>query len=76
MSRSRMAFALATIAGALGLVLSAREAQAQEYFGMNQVQYDHFDWKVMETEHFLIHYYPSERTAVFDAAPGGTAQPS
>ncbi len=67
-SRSRMPIALALSAGALGLLLSAPAAQAQEYFGMNQVQYDHFDWKVMETEHFLIHYYPSEQTAVYDAA--------
>jgi Tol biopolymer transport system component len=66
--RYRSAIALAFTAGALGLALSAESAQAQEYFGMNQVQYDHFDWKVMETEHFLIHYYPSEQTATYDAA--------
>src|SRR5690349_21333036 len=68
MFRSRSGLALAFAAGAIGLALSARGAQAQEYFGQNQVQYDHFDWKVMETEHFLIHYYPSEQTAVYDAA--------
>jgi hypothetical protein len=43
-------------------------AGAQEYFGQNQIQYDHFDWKVLETEHFLIHYYPVEEQAVYDAA--------
>ncbi|HEX6534218.1 MAG TPA: hypothetical protein VF041_06450 [Gemmatimonadaceae bacterium] len=41
---------------------------AQAYFGKNQVQYSHFDWQVIETEHFLVHYYPSERTAALDAA--------
>ncbi|MBX6333023.1 MAG: PD40 domain-containing protein [Gemmatimonadaceae bacterium] len=41
---------------------------AQAYFGKNQVQFRHFDWQVLETDHFLIHYYPSERTAAVDAA--------
>ena len=68
MFRSRSGFVLALAAGAIGLAVGARKGQAQEYFGQNQVQYDHFDWKVMETEHFLIHYYPSEQTAVYDAA--------
>jgi Tol biopolymer transport system component len=42
--------------------------QAQTYFGQNQVQYDHFKWTVLETEHFLVHYYPEERVAAMDAA--------
>ena len=36
---------------------------AQNYFGQNQVQYDKFKWKILETEHFLIHYYPEEERA-------------
>ena len=66
--RLRLVPALALSALSLGLALVAPQAQAQEYFGQNQVQYDQFDWKVMETEHWLIHYYPSEQTAVYDAA--------
>jgi hypothetical protein len=31
---------------------------AQMYFGQNQVQYDKFRWRVIETDHFLVHYYP------------------
>ena len=31
----------------------ARAARAQNYFGQNQVQYDKFDWQIIETEHFL-----------------------
>jgi hypothetical protein len=27
------------------------------YFGRNKVQYENFDWKVLETEHFDIYYY-------------------
>jgi len=30
---------------------------AQGYFGQNQVQYEHFKWRVLETDHFQIHYY-------------------
>src|SRR6266550_925093 len=46
----------------------ASRLQAQQYFGTNQVQYKHFKWRVLETEHFLVHYYPEERAAVMDAA--------
>ena len=46
----------------------ASPLSAQGYFGKNQVQYKHFDWKVIETEHFLVHYYSDERAAAMDAA--------
>jgi hypothetical protein len=52
----------------MGSLVSANPLRAQSYFGKNQVQYRHFDWQVIETEHFLVHYYPSERTAAVDAA--------
>src|SRR6476619_572097 len=44
------------------------QLEAQQYFGQNQVQYKHFKWRVLETEHFLVHYYPEELKAVVDAA--------
>jgi Tol biopolymer transport system component len=56
---------LAAIAAMLAI---APHADAQFYFGQNQVQYDSFDWKVIETDHFLVHYYPGEETAARDAA--------
>ena len=56
---------LAALGAALALPTSAG---AQGYFGQNQVQYDQFKWKVLETEHFLVHYYPEEREAAVDAA--------
>ena len=34
-----------------------QQAEAQ-YFGRNSVQYEDFDFKVLKTEHFDIHYYP------------------
>ena len=55
----------------LGLALAVAVAgplEAQDYFGQNQVQYTHFDWHQLETDHFLIYYYPVERPAAMDAA--------
>jgi WD40 repeat protein len=46
----------------------ASPVRAQSYFGQNQVQYDQFEWRVKETEHFLIYYYPEESEATLDAA--------
>jgi Tol biopolymer transport system component len=49
------------------LAALAPAAQAQ-YFGRNKVQYDDFDFRVLETEHFDIYYYPEEEQGVRDAA--------
>jgi hypothetical protein len=50
------------------LVLCATRLDAQQYFGQNQVQYRHFDWQVIETEHWLVHYYPGEKEGAMAAA--------
>ena len=50
------------------LLVSASPVSAQRYFGQNQVKYRYFRWRVLETEHFLIHYYPEEKLPVHDAA--------
>jgi hypothetical protein len=39
-----------------------------QYFGRNKVQWEKFDWRVLKTEHFDVHYYPAEEQAVRDAA--------
>ena len=44
---------------ALTLGLPAR-ADAQ-YFGRNKVQYDKFEFKILDPEHFDIYYYPAEK---------------
>ncbi|MDH3216565.1 MAG: BamA/TamA family outer membrane protein [Candidatus Krumholzibacteria bacterium] len=31
-----------------------------QYFGQNKVRYDNFDFKILETEHFEIYFYPEE----------------
>ncbi len=37
-------------------------------FGKNKVHYKTFDWSVINTEHFDIHFYEEERQAALDAA--------
>src|SRR6476469_3892920 len=44
-----------------------RESFAQ-YFGRNKVTYERFHWQILKTEHFDIHFYPEEETAVREAA--------
>ncbi len=51
---------------AAGLVGAAETAQAQ-YFGRNKVQYDRFNFRSFETEHFRIYYYPEAEQAARDA---------
>jgi Tol biopolymer transport system component len=41
---------------------------AAQYFGQNKVQYRAFDFQVLKTEHFDIHYYPEAEAAARDAA--------
>ncbi len=45
--------------------LLAVNANAQ-YFGRNKVQWEHFDFKVLQTEHFDIYYYDREADVVND----------
>jgi len=57
----RFAVALALLAGA------PAPLPAQYYFGQNKVQYRTFDFEVIRTEHFDIHFYPEARAAAMDA---------
>jgi hypothetical protein len=52
---------LAPLVGLALLILPAT-AEAQ-YFGSNKVQYEHFDFKVLQTDHFDVYFYPNEREA-------------
>ena len=49
------------------LVCSSQLVEAQ-YFGRNKPRYETFDFHVMKTAHFEVHYYPEEEVAVRDAA--------
>jgi hypothetical protein len=42
------------------LTLAAQGAHAQYPFGKNKVIYDPKDWKILETPHLEIYYYPDE----------------
>jgi hypothetical protein len=39
-----------------------------QYFGRNKVHYDRLDFRVLQTEHFDVHYYDEEAEAVQHAA--------
>jgi Tol biopolymer transport system component len=55
------------VLSALVLFLLTPVAQAQ-YFGRNKVQWENFDFKVLQTEHFDIYYYEQEADVVQDIA--------
>ncbi|MGA1361014.1 MAG: hypothetical protein ACO32Z_07495, partial [Gemmatimonadaceae bacterium] len=42
----------------LALSLAAPAGAQGGYFGQNHVQFRTFEWQVLTTEHFDIHYYP------------------
>lgn len=37
-----------------------------QYFGRNKVQYDEFEFRVIETRHFDIHFYPEKEDVIED----------
>jgi hypothetical protein len=45
---------------ALASLLTVATPSSAQYFGQNKVQYDEFDFEVLETDHFDIYYYPVE----------------
>ena len=51
-----------------GLTLVGTPTAQAQYFGQNKVQYDQFDFRTLETEHFVFYFYPEEERAVRDAA--------
>ncbi|MEM9998560.1 MAG: hypothetical protein AAF809_12740, partial [Bacteroidota bacterium] len=54
---------------ALALCAPPAVAQYGFSFGRNKVQYEDFDWHVIETEHFDVYYYPEmEELAEYGAA--------
>ena len=57
-----------TLAAVLALTTWGAGPLAAQYFGQNKVQYRNFDFKIIQTEHFEVYYYPEERAAALDAA--------
>jgi Tol biopolymer transport system component len=61
----RMSIA-ATLVSAIALT-AAPSASAQ-YFGRNKVQHKQFEFEVLTTEHFQVHFYPEARAAAEETA--------
>src|SRR5687768_11611642 len=57
--RSRLTVLLVAL-----ISLGIAATSSAQYFGRNKVQYERFDFKVLNTEHFDIYYYPEEEEAV------------
>jgi Tol biopolymer transport system component len=66
LDRARVVAGGILVSATLGSTLLPQPAEAQ-YFGRNKVQYENFDFQVLKTEHFDIHYYPEAREAVEEA---------
>src|SRR5688500_7293451 len=60
MRKFRSALLVATFLFSLAPTLQA------QYFGRNKVQWESFDFKVLQTEHFDIYYYEQEADVVHD----------
>ncbi|MGI9627455.1 MAG: peptidase S9 [Longimicrobiales bacterium] len=65
--RHRLGRALGWTGAAL-LLLSLPVPAAAQYFGRNKVQYEEFDFQVLTTDHWEIHYYPEADRAIEDIA--------
>jgi Tol biopolymer transport system component len=52
-------------------ICSLPTAVEGQYFGRNKVQFDDFDFRTLESDHFTWHYYPEEREGVMDAVRMG-----
>ncbi|HEX9705412.1 MAG TPA: BamA/TamA family outer membrane protein [Gemmatimonadales bacterium] len=62
-----MKIILRSFALVVGLACLTRSAEAQ-YFGRNKVQYETFEFKVLQTEHFRVFFYPAGQDAAEQAA--------
>jgi hypothetical protein len=59
---------LVRAASAYLVLLAAVPSADAQYFGRNKVQYEKYDFHVMDTDHYDIHFYPAESLATKDAA--------
>jgi Tol biopolymer transport system component len=65
--RRSMKYAAATATFVMLQLLGLQTSEAQ-YFGRQKVQYEDFAWRVLDSNHFNIHFYPEEQAATEDAA--------
>jgi Tol biopolymer transport system component len=50
------------------LAAAAPSMVEAQYFGRNKVQYQTFDFRVLSTQHYDLHFYPAESLATYDAS--------
>ncbi|MGH9258115.1 MAG: peptidase S9 [Vicinamibacterales bacterium] len=50
------------------IALTAAPPASAQYFGRNQVQHKQFEFAVLTTEHFQVHFYPEARDAAEETA--------
>ncbi|MDL1876129.1 hypothetical protein FBQ85_13295 [Cytophagia bacterium CHB2] len=65
-TRPARIFAIITLS--LALLHGIGQSQPGYQFGQNKVQYKNFNWQVLRTAHFEVHYYPEAAEAAQDAA--------
>ena len=56
------------VLGALVFLFATFTPVEAQYFGRNKVQYDDFDFEVLTTDHFHIHYYPEAGVVIEDVS--------
>ncbi|HUE95712.1 MAG TPA: basic secretory protein-like protein, partial [Longimicrobiaceae bacterium] len=64
----RISRTLSTVAVVALLALTSAVPASAQYFGQNKVQYDDFDWRVINTEHFDLHFYLGAEEASLEMA--------
>lgn len=57
-----------TFVVSISMLLLLADAAGAQYFGRNKVEYVDFDFQILATEHFDVHYYPREEQAARIAA--------
>jgi Tol biopolymer transport system component len=62
---------LARVLAVAGALLALAASAGAVPFGRNKVQYDTFEWRVLQTEHLEVHFYPEARELAERAAAYG-----
>ena len=67
-TRARLSAVLLPVVWTVALLLTFPLTASAQYFGRNKVQYEEFDFKVLTTQNWDIHYYPEAQDAIEDIA--------
>jgi Tol biopolymer transport system component len=66
--RSDVWRAITSLAILVVLTIAAAAPASAQYFGRQKVQYENFDWRIMQTPQFQIHYYQEMEQKTDDVA--------